>query len=666
VTGTQRRALTWWTKELLIALLSLPVVLSSAFVKEPRSGAPTFLVFKYQHAVGQETDRCRRSTSGTSCHAHFQLNFTGSSIALESDIRTGPSFEPMEFAAHGRNSTRSYVDLSVRIKDRRATIEENGLTRTAAVPHHAFALQQDAPFIAQELLLAYWRSHDRPDRIDLLPAGVVTIRPRGSNTLPESHDRLTRYTVHGVTWGDETVWLDSREQLAAVVGADAEEDRIEVVRPRYALALKEFAKQAAADAVADMEDAGRSLHPLATGTFALTHGTVINPAIDTAPLKDITVLVRDGRIAAVGNAVNLLPDTPVLDARGMYILPGLWDTHAHFEQWDWGPAYLAAGITSVRDMGNEIEFLGPIRNSLNRFSSPGPTMYAAGLIDSDPGSLTSEHAEDADAVRTIVRRYHELGYEEMKIYQSLRPDLIPVVTAEAHRLGMQVTGHVPTGTDALSAIRNGMDQITHVGFVTRVMRSQGDNSLLADSATVRTAIQQLLERHTVVEPTLARSEFNSHPRRVPFKEIEPTVAWLPPELAVILNQAGVPSDRETQAASSFQAALETTRLLHQAGVPLLVGSDLVVPGASVHRELELLVRAGLTPIEALRAATTVPARVLNVTDVGAVYVGQRADMVILDGDPLTDISNVRRVHWTVSRGRVYEPAPLWRLVDVQR
>ncbi|HWW85992.1 MAG TPA: amidohydrolase family protein, partial [Vicinamibacterales bacterium] len=77
-------------------------------------------------------------------------------------------------------------------------------------------------------------------------------------------------------------------------------------------------------------------------------------------------------------------------------------------------------------------------------------------------------------------------------------------------------------------------------------------------------------------------------------------------------------------------------------------------------------RAGLTPIEALRAATTVPARVLNVTDVGAVYVGQRADMVILDGDPLTDISNVRRVHWTVSRGRVYEPAPLWRLVDVQR
>ncbi|HWW89084.1 MAG TPA: hypothetical protein VNZ26_36075, partial [Vicinamibacterales bacterium] len=78
MTGTQRRALTWWTKELLIALLSLPVVLSSAFVKEPRSGAPTFLVFKYQHAVGQETDRCRRSTSGTSCHAHFQLNFTGS------------------------------------------------------------------------------------------------------------------------------------------------------------------------------------------------------------------------------------------------------------------------------------------------------------------------------------------------------------------------------------------------------------------------------------------------------------------------------------------------------------------------------------------------------------------------------------------------------------
>ena len=134
---------------------------------------------------------------------------------------------------------------------------------------------------------------------------------------------------------------------------------------------------------------------MATGAFALTHATVINPDSDAGPLRDVTVLVRHGKIAVVGRNITLPANVRTLDARGKFILPGLWDTHAHFEQWEWGPAYLASGITSVRDVGNEIEFLVPIRKSLNSGRGLGPRMYAAGLIDSDPGSLTSEHAEDA-------------------------------------------------------------------------------------------------------------------------------------------------------------------------------------------------------------------------------------------------------------------------------
>src|SRR5437868_1230869 len=644
---------------IIFAVFALSTIASSA---EP---TPTFLIFKYQHIVGKEIDDCHHDAKGRRCHSHFQLDFTGSSISLDADIETDPFFQPRSYVAKGQNSTRSYVDLNVTIEGQRATLNESGVTRSLSLPAKFFTLQQEIPILTQELLLAYWRDHGRPNRIRILPAGEVGIWQRGSDQLSGSAgERLTRYTDHGVTWGNETVWLNSHGEIAAVVGADAEEDRVEVVRPRYQSALKEFVRWAAADAVADLESAAASVRPIATGTFALTHATLINPA-DDAPLQDVTILVRNGLIDKVGAKASLPPHVRVVDARGKFILPGLWDTHAHFEQWEWGPAYLASGITSVRDVGNEIEFLVPIRKSLNSGRGLGPRMYAAGLIDSDPGSLTSEHAEDAATAREIVRRYHTLGYQEIKIYQSLKPELIPIVTAEAHRLGMKVTGHIPTGTDALTSVRDGMDMINHISFVTRVMRPQGVTGVRADSPEAIQAIRLLLDHHTIVEPTLARSEFNLHPQRWLFSRMEPSVARLPPELAIILNNSGISQDREERAAIALQTALDTTKILHDAGIPILAGSDQVVPGSSLHRELELLVRAGLTPIEAIRAATTTPNEVLGVADSGVIATGQRADLVVLDANPLDDISNIRRVRWTVIGGRLFDPSALWSVVDIR-
>jgi len=648
--------------------LAIPLIFASLLQAGVRGwqspSPPTFLIFKYQHRVGQETDACSEGPEGRRCHSHFQLDFTGSSISLDADILTDKSFQPISYLAKGQNSTRSFVDFKVSIAGTRATIVEQGRPRETAVPQNFFTLQQDVPLITQELLFAYWSNHGQPVTISLLPAGEVKIHLRGVNNLAPTAERLTRYTVRGVTWGSETVWLNQQNQIAAIVGGDAEEDRVEFVRPRYQSALNDFVNQAAADAVADTETAARSVRPLATGTFALTHATIIDPVKDST-VTNATVLVRDGKIAAVGSDVKLSRGIRTLDATGKFILPGLWDTHAHFEQWEWGPAYLACGITSVRDVGNEIEFLVPVRNSLNAGRGLGPRMYAAGLIDSDPGSLTSEHAEDPDRARAIVRRYHGLGYQEIKIYQSLKPELIAVVTAEAHRLGMKVTGHIPTGTDALTAVRDGMDMINHISFVTRVMRPAGTSAVDADSAEAKTAINLFLQQHTIIEPTLARSEFNLHPQRHPFSDFEPSVSRLPPELAVILNNAGIDQAREERASVAFRTALDTTRILYQAGVPILAGSDQVVPGSSLHRELELLVQAGLSPLDAIRSATILPVRVLGVTDSGLIEPGMRADLVVLDGNPLLNISNIRRVHWTVAGGRLFHPETLWHYADIR-
>jgi imidazolonepropionase-like amidohydrolase len=638
-------------------------VISGDSVQPPNAAEPTFLIFKYQHPVGKEFDDCSRVPTGTECHSHFQLDFTGSSISLDSVIRTDAGLQPVSYRARGQNSTRSFIDLDIEVAADQINIVENGSRRTIPAPKSYFTLQQDAPFITQELLITYWRAHHNANPIPLLPAGEVHIRQRGTSSILNG-EKLTRYSVHGVTWGDETVWLNERGEIAAAVGADAEEDRIEVIRPRYESALKDFAEQAAGDAVIDLEDVSRKLNPVAAGTFALVHANVINVADGGSFQPDVIVLISKGKVTAVGKQVPLA-GVKVIDVRGKFVLPGLWDTHAHFEQWEWGPAYLVAGVTTVRDVGNEIEFLVPIRNSLNAGRGLGPQMHAAGLIDSDPGSLTSEHAEDAKTARAIVRSYHELGYEQIKIYQSLRPELIPVVADEAHRMGMTVTGHIPTGTDALAAVREGMDQINHIGFVTRVMRPQGASAVQVDSPEAQAAVRLLLEHHTVVEPTLARGEFNGHARRVPFNKFEPSVASLPPELAVILDNAGVAEQSEARTSAALQTALNVTKILHDAGVPILAGSDQVVPGFSMHRELELLVRSGLSPTEALQCAITVPAEILSAPDRGMVQTGKRADLIVVDANPLENISNIRGVYLTVVGGRAYDPNQLRRIVDIK-
>src|SRR5207248_8384681 len=114
-----------------------------------------------------------------------------------------------------------------------------------------FTLQQDVPVITQELLLAYWRKNGRPERIALLPLGEVRIRKRGTDKF--GSEILNRYTLHGVTWGNETAWLNSADQIAVVIGTDAEEDRVEIIRPSYQHVLKQLADRAAADAVEDLE-----------------------------------------------------------------------------------------------------------------------------------------------------------------------------------------------------------------------------------------------------------------------------------------------------------------------------------------------------------------------------------------------------------------------------
>jgi imidazolonepropionase-like amidohydrolase len=173
----------------------------------------------------------------------------------------------------------------------------------------------------------------------------------------------------------------------------------------------------------------------------------------------------------------------------------------------------------------------------------------------------------------------------------------------------------------------------------------------------------LVAHHTVVDPTLAIFEWAYHPASMPYSDLEPGVLHAPPSLANQLTHTGAPPAEAAWAAARLNRYIATVGALHARGVPIVAGTDQTVPGYSLHREIELYVRAGFTPLEAIQAATIVPARVMHLDEeLGTVTVGKRADLIIVDGHPLERVSDTRNVWRVIQGGRVYDPAPLWRSV----
>jgi len=207
--------------------------------------------------------------------------------------------------------------------------------------------------------------------------------------------------------------------------------------------------------------------------LALVGGTLID-GTGAPAIGDAAVIVRGGRIVAAGPRakVRVPHGARIINTTGATMLPGLWDMHTHYAQAEWGPIYLAAGVTTVRDVGNQLDFLLGARQAIASGRGIGPRLLAAGIIDGDaPNAMGVARAGTPQQGVEWVRRYHAAGLEQIKIYGSVAPEVLQAITAEAHAQKMTVTGHVPRGLDGYQGVAAGMDQINHVQFVLRMMRA---------------------------------------------------------------------------------------------------------------------------------------------------------------------------------------------------
>ncbi|HEU5402947.1 MAG TPA: amidohydrolase family protein [Terriglobales bacterium] len=665
-------------KSLKRSLLLLVLLTATSLLAQTETGK--FRLHKFEQEIGEESYTITRAGDGLELSADFQFTDRGTTVPLKASMKGGVDYTPTSFDIKGSTSRSSTIDDSITVSGGNAQIREGKQTRESSVPKGYFTIAGYAPVSIEMALMRYWRQHGSPSKIAILPSGEVQIADRGSETftIDGKPVKLERYSVRGLVWGLETVWMD-KDNLAALVTRDAEFDHFEAIGTEFEAALKDFVSSAAKDEMAELLDLSRQLPGRKTGTLAFTGATLID-GTGKAPVSDATVVSKGGKIVAAGPAskIKVPADATRIDVKGKYIIPGLWDMHAHYEQVEWGPIYLAAGVTTVRDVGNELEFIKAVRDKVDSGEGLGPHMLNAGIVDGDgPFALGVTRVNTPEDAARWVKTYHDDGFEQMKIYSSVKPEEVRAICADAHKLGMTVTGHIPIGMTIYDGVNDGMDQVNHIQYVVRALypkdfdprkaspeeRKKIADSLSPDSPAGKEVIAFMKEHGTVLDDTTALFELIFHPVDEPISKIEPGVEKVAPELRAQFDGMGASPDRAEEIGKLWHLYLDTLAALHKAGVTLVAGTDQAVPGYSVYREIELYVQAGFTPMEALQAATIVPARVMKVDkESGTVEAGKRADFDILDANPLDNIHNIRTVHQVVANGILYQSAPLWESV----
>jgi hypothetical protein len=383
-----------------------------------------------------------------------------------------------------------------------------------------------------------------------------------------------------------------------------------------------------------------------------------------------TVLIEKGIIKNVGNNINIPPDAFVIDAKGKTVLPGLFDMHAHFEQAEWGPAYLAAGVTTVRDCGNEFNYINAVKNAIDNGSGIGPHILKAGIIDGKgPYALGIIQADTKEEAIAEVDRYKQNGFVQIKIYSSVKPEIVKAICEEAHTQGLTVTGHIPEGMNLIQGVDSGMDMVNHIEYVYSVLKGDKKKfSVNFDDSSNRAVFDFIQSHHVVIDPTLGVYELATRSLNDSITGIEPNFKTLPAPLQVILKNTGMSKAEYDAFGKKLLDILKLTfKKLYDAGVPMVAGTDMGFPGYSLDRELELYVDCGITPIQAIQLATISPARVMKIdNDFGSIEPNKKADIIIVDGNPLQTIRDIRNVDVVIKDGNVYDPKQLHVIAGFQQ
>lgn len=439
--------------------------------------------------------------------------------------------------------------------------------------------------------------------------------------------------------------------------------------------------------------------------IALRNVTVIDMT-GAAPKRSMTVVVSDTRITAIGksNRLRISRDGQIVDGTGKFLIPGLWDMHVHFTRVDTTfPLFIANGVTGVRNMGGELDQLVRWRADLAAGKLIGPRIVACGpIVDGPPPAAHGPTVvvKDAAEARAAVDRLKRSGADCVKVYDRLPRDAYFAIIDEAKKMRMPVVGHVPLSLTSVEASEAGQRSIEHLGSIFE-SSSPLESELFNEERTTEPITEPSdFPRRIAARGTRMLDTYDAQRANEIFAHFVRNQTWQVPTLEFKWAQTFIDDlfrkgdDRLRYIAESdeqrwsptknffaryrtpeyisfrhrlWRKELDLVRAMHTAGVPFMAGTDLsgafVFPGFSLHHELELLVQAGFTPMEALQTATRNPAVFLGeLNSQGTIEKGKLANLVLLDSNPLVDIRNTGTINAVLLNGRFFSREDLNNLL----
>ncbi|OWK71394.1 hypothetical protein CBW18_10070 [Pedobacter sp. AJM] len=463
-----------------------------------------------------------------------------------------------------------------------------------------FPLSQNGSIKLREMLIDYWIKAARP-------AFVKSALDGSAIRISEITDMTDAYKVSGwktflINNGmDEIFWTDAQGKAVFLTTIDSEGDKREVIDERYLSAFTKLNQQSTHHLLqAYIDNSGISAKK--NPAIAILGGTIIDITHHGDLQNNTMVLIIKGKIDYVGtiNRSLIPPGARLIDATNKFLLPGLWDMHAHIFHPSYLQRELRSGVTSIRDMGNEFDFAKQLMDMVRKESTPAPNYYAAGLLDGkSPATLGTMLATNENEIKKNIGAYHDAGFRQIKVYSSVKKKDFNSIVEEAKRYHMDVVGHLPTGYTVSYFINNGMRSISHINYFM--------NSINWSSSDLKTANQSLLDsmrsHHTFLDPTLNVYQLAGNKKVAYYQKL--------------------------------------VKLFADNHIPIVAGTD---NEGTIANEIQNYIRCGISPLNAIRSATIIPAEVMGEAQKsGSISQGKDGDILILDENPLLHINTLQHI-----------------------
>ena len=656
----------------LITAAALAALATPAFAE-----TTDYRVIVQEHDVGHFTV----TRDGPKVSVDYDYKQNGRGPTIKEELKLDSDGSPLDWTIIGRTTFGNEVNEVFRRTGKGITWSD--LAGPGAIKNMRggkeaprwYATQNGSPMdvamLAKALLTAPGQS------LAVAPGGTAKLTEKDRRTVDGSGGKLdvVTYELSGLSISPSYITLDAKGDLFSIESADSF-----LARSGYEkladVPMRALAEKLAAARLSEIQTAGAHRWE---GPVRLRNVKVFDPVAKAlTPPRDV-VWYR-GRISEVVPAGSISsPGETVIEGNFGTLIPGLTDTHAHLGQED-ALLNVLAGVTSVRDMGNNNAVLDKLIERIGKGEVAGPRVTRSGFIEGKSpfsarnGILASTETEAVDAVRWYAAR----GYWQIKIYNSMNPAWVPAMTAEAHRSGLRVAGHIPAFSSADAMIAAGYDEITHVnqlmlGWVLnpgedtrtlfRFTAMQRFPTIDVHGAKVTATLDSMVAKKVAHEPTIGIHELGltalngqANPGALDY------VDHMPPSEQRSLKQALFGADTPGQRAqyvAAFAKVMETLTEMNRRGIMLMPGTD--TGGAfTLHRELELFSKLGMSPADVLARDTIEVARYLGQDQLlGSIERGKYADFFLVPGDPTKDLKAIKSIAMVVRGGTGYFPSEIY-------